>query len=371
MALVLSAAQPDPKRSAEANLRKVNEQIEQIARRLQTDVVEKDKANKALRDAERLVSRATGDLSTLRARRAERAASRERLAEERSRRQGEREATQEDLARQLRAAYFMGRSEPLKLLLNQRNPAEIGRNLTYYGYLGRLRAGQINAITQSMAKIDELTAKIEAEDAELASLEVQRKQQVNELESAKRERGKALTNLEQESRGRASELNRLQTQRKQIEQLMRELNRATESAPYYPNTPFAKLRGKLSWPVAGRIAANPGADGVQIDADAGDPVRAVHEGVVTFADWFPGRGLTIVIKHGGGYFTVYGHNAELFKAVGAEVAAGERIATVGNTGGRSRPGLHFEIRQFANSRSNDSKSLNPRPWFRTTKPPGG
>ncbi len=242
--------------------------------------------------------------------------------------------------------------------------------MTYYGYLGRLRAGQITAITENIAKIDDLSARIDAEDAELADLEAQRKQQVSELESARRKRGEAVASLEEQARSRTARLALLQEQRKQIEQLVKELSRATEAAPYYPDTPFAKLQRKLSWPVAGRIAKNFGltaageiSDGVDIDADAGDAVRAVHEGVVVFADWAPGRGLLMIVNHGGGYWTLYGNNAQMFKAVNDKVAAGEKIATVGDTGGRARPGLHFEIRR-------DGKPQDPRLWFRSSKPPG-
>jgi murein hydrolase activator len=181
-----------------------------------------------------------------------------------------------------------------------------------------------------------------------------------------------LTSLRRESRGRAAELADMKTRREQLEKLLKELSRAAQAAPYDPDSPFAKLRKKLSWPVVGRIATNygvRGSDGIDIDAETGSAVRAVHDGEVRFADYMDQRGLMIILDHGDGYWTLYGHNGELFKSKGAKVEAGEKIATVGDTGGRPRSGLYFEIRHAANPKSGPYKPVDPREWFRTSVPP--
>jgi septal ring factor EnvC (AmiA/AmiB activator) len=368
---VLPAAQSDRKR-AEADLRALNKQIEQQQRQARQDVVDQERLSRALRDAELSVSRASGDLKALRSQRAERAAARRSLEAERLLREAEREATESDLAGQLRAAYFMGRREPLKLLLNQRSPAEFGRNLTYYGYLGRLRAGQIATIRENILKIEDLKRRIDEEDAELASLELRQKQRVSDLESARKQRGLVLASLQEESRNRAAALDRLLKERAKLEKLVADLSRAAEAAPYDANSPFAKLRGKLSWPVAGRIAVSYGAtitgglrsEGIEINADRGTDVRAVHEGKVVYADYLNGLGLLVIIDHGSGYLSLYSHNEELFKAAGSRVQAGDKIATVGDSGGRKQPGLYFQIRQAG-------KPVDPRAWFRAAAPPTG
>jgi murein hydrolase activator len=244
--------------------------------------------------------------------------------------------------------------------------------LTYYGYFGRLRASQIEEINENIAKIDELKLKIDEEDAELALLEEQGRNQLNELDSARRQRGRVLANLEKESSNRSATLKRLQRQQNQLEQLLRDLSRAIEAAPYDPNDAFAKLRGKLSWPVSGRvetafgeaIAGGLKSNGIQIAADRGNPVSAVHEGRVIYADWLPGRGLLIIVDHGNGYLSLYGHNEQLFKQAGATVRAGETIGAAGDSGGRSQSGLYFEIRRAG-------KPVDPRPWFRSGAPPAG
>jgi septal ring factor EnvC (AmiA/AmiB activator) len=294
------------------------------------------------------------------------------LQEERSRREADRDRTRVDLTAQVRSAYMMGRSEPLKMLLNQRSPSQFQRNLTYYGYFGRDRAKKINLITQNIAEIDELARQIEQQDSQLAQLEEQRQRRVQELDKARRQRGQVLASLQVESRNRGSQLKRLQQQQQQLENLLAELRRATEATPFDPNDPFARLRGRLSWPVAGKVETRYGdniagglrSNGIEIAADRGATVRAVHEGRVIFADWLSGRGLLIILDHGNGYLSLYGHNEQLFKQAGATVQAGEAIATAGDSGGRARPGLYFEIRRAG-------KPVNPSGWFKSSAPPPG
>ncbi len=119
--------------------------------------------------------------------------------------------------------------------------------------------------------------------------------------------------------------------------------------------PFAATRGKLPWPVDGRLLARFGEsrgddartkwDGVMISASAGSQVHAVHGGRVVFADWLRGAGLLVILDHGNGFLSLYGHNQTLLKSAGDVVKAGESISTVGNSGGQDTSALYFAIRQ--------------------------
>jgi septal ring factor EnvC (AmiA/AmiB activator) len=204
-------------------------------------------------------------------------------------------------------------------------------------------------------------------------LEKERTTGLAEMDTARKQRGLVLANLEQESQNRSASLKRLQDQQTQLERLLQQLNRAlADSSPIDPNDPFAKLRGKLAWPVAGKLAARFGEiragtmrwSGVMIDAERGSPVKVIHSGRVVYADWLPGMGLLIIVDHGGGYLSLYGHNETLFQQVGARVEAGDTLAAAGDSGGRSRSGLYFEIRRAG-------KPVDPTPWFRTAFPPNG
>ncbi len=146
-----------------------------------------------------------------------------------------------------------------------------------------------------------------------------------------------------------------------IEQLQQSLEKADLD---WQNTAFRSLKGKLQWPVSGRLAAGYGSrnaqgmksEGIVISAPAGRPVAAVHHGRVVFSDWLRGFGLLIIIDHGSGYMSLYGHNQTLLKEVGDWVAAQEPIATVGDSGGLSDAGLYFAIRY-------KGRPYNPQPWL--------
>ena len=92
-----------------------------------------------------------------------------------------------------------------------------------------------------------------------------------------------------------------------------------------------------------------------IRANTGEPVKAIYAGRVIFADWFQGQGLLMIIDHGNGYMSLYGHNESLLQNAGAWVAGGETIATVGNSGGQSMAALYFEIRL-------NGQPSNPNLW---------
>jgi septal ring factor EnvC (AmiA/AmiB activator) len=165
---------------------------------------------------------------------------------------------------------------------------------------------------------------------------------------------------------------RLKKEQQDLERLFARLSRATESVPFDPNAPFARARGRLAWPVAGRIVQDYreliGGDlrskGIDIDAQQGAEVRAVHEGRVIYADWAGQRGNVIILDHGNGYWSVYGHAEQLLRPLGARVQAGEVIATAGDTGGRKTAGLYFEIRS-------NEKPVDPHLWFSSRVPPAG
>ena len=83
--------------------------------------------------------------------------------------------------------------------------------------------------------------------------------------------------------------------------------------------------------------------GVDFDANYGDPVKAAANGIVSFAGWKNGYGNTVVVDHGDGYQTLYGHNQRNVVRVGDVVRAGQEVAKVGSTGRSTGAHLHFEV----------------------------
>jgi len=374
LVLALSGAvaeEPNPAK-AEAELKAVRAQIDKVQAEMDRDVGRRDKLTRELEDSEKTVGAARGELEKLRRERALHAARRAELAEERQREEGELAKDRDALAGQLRAAYMIGHREPLKLLLNQRDPGEFGRVLVYYQYFGRARAAQIAAIDAQLGELATLDAGLAAEEQRLAALEEQQQGELTRLQSARERRGHALESLDTESKSRAQQLERLKDQQGGLEKLVRELRRALERLDKFPTDSkdaFAKLRGKLAWPVAGKLVASFGQtragglkwDGVLLAGEQGTPVRAIYHGRVVYADWLSGLGLLTIIDHGDGYLSLYGHNERLYKEVGERVTAGDTIATVGDSGGQPRPGLYFEIRKGGHP-------VDPRPWFKSASP---
>ncbi len=356
-------------RRTEAQLQSVKAEIERITREVRQDQVERDRLTRELRSAEESVGKAREGLDSVRRNRAVTAARRTSLAADRRTREADLAQNRGALAAQLRAAYLIGPEEPLKLLLNQQDPERAGRMFVYYSYFGRARAQQIALIENDVHAISELDGQLESEDDRLAQLEAQQRSQLADLETARSRRSDVLASLTAESNTRAQSLERLKSQQSGLEKLLAELRRAIEQFPVNGNDAFARLRGKLAWPVSGKLVARFGEqraggvkwDGVLVATDRGAPVRAIYRGRVIYADWLPGLGLLSIVDHGDGYMSLYGHNERLYKAVGERVNAGDTLGSAGDSGGSSRPELYFEIRKAG-------KAVDPRPWFKAAQP---
>jgi septal ring factor EnvC (AmiA/AmiB activator) len=301
--------------------------------------------------------------------RAQRIAAEARLdALERERAERERAlgAEQDALAGELRAAYVNGREEQLKLLLNQQDPASFGRMLAYYGYFGRARADRIGSIRDQLEHLALVREKIAAENEHLAALEQRQQQEVATLKGAQEQRAGAVRKMNAQIKTQGGELKRLQSQAQGLEKLITELRKALESTPIAKQAPFEPLRGKLPWPVQqGKVLARFGQpraggsmrwQGMLIGTDRGARVRAPYAGRIAYADWLPGMGLMIVLDHGGGYLSLYGHNEQVFRKVGDDVASGDVIGAVGDSGGHDQPALYFEVRR-------GRTPVNPENWL--------
>jgi septal ring factor EnvC (AmiA/AmiB activator) len=360
-----TARKPTPAQK-EAELKKVNARIENVRKTVNADIEKRDKLSAQLRDAELGVQSARKQLEELRAQRIATEARLEDLGREQAQRENELAAERGALAGELRTAYVNGREEQLKLLLNQQDPASFGRMLTYYGYFGRARAERIASIHDKLEHLALLREKIAAEGQRLEELESRQAQEVAALKGAQEKRTKAVAAIDSQIKTRGGEIKRLESQARSLEKLIADLRKALERGPVARQAPFEPLRGKLPWPVQqGKVLARFGQpraggslrwQGMLIGTDRGARVRAPFAGRVAYADWLPGMGLMIVLDHGGGYLSLYGHNEEVFKKVGDPVTAGDVIGAVGDTGGHNQPALYFEVRR-------GREPVNPENWL--------
>ena len=352
-------------RSEEEALEAVREEIDTLERRLTRQHVERDAGYRALRSAELEISASASELGVIReglgTQRARSRALEQETVEARERLISEQDA----LAEQVRASYLAGHQEMLKLMLNQEDPARLGRMMVYYDYLNRARSERVNAVTSEIANLAGLASASERSARELADLEEAQTRELESLGRARDERRALIARIEQDIAEAGSEIQRLREEEERLTQLVAELEALLEGFPVDPDVRFGSIRGKLPWPVRGTLINDYGDDrgngqlrwnGFVVAAPAGTPVRAVYHGRVAYADWLPGLGLLVIVDHGEGYMSLYGHNEAILKESGEWVTPGEVIAQVGDSGGQSRHALYFEIRR-------DGAPVDPRPWM--------
>lgn len=336
----------------------------------------------------------------------------QRLETQKKKLQSSRLEQQKLIGIQARAAYQSGRQEYLKLLLNQQNPEQFTRTLTYYDYLSKARLDQLKAFNETLRQLAEVEKNIQLQQAQLLVQQGNLDEQRAQLDSVRKDRQAALAKLNDDYKARDQKLQQRQQDQADLQKVLatieetlarqareaeearrkallaqQEEERKQREAAQASNTPppprkaqpqlsvrtgetfggaFAAARGKLPWPVDGRLLARFGEtrddertrwDGVMIGAAAGSAVHAVHGGRVVFADWLRGAGLLVILDHGNGYLSLYGHNQTLLKSAGDVVKAGEAISTVGTSGGQDTPALYFAIRQ-------QGRATDPAQWCR-------
>lgn len=262
----------------------------------------------------------------------------------------------EGLTKLVRTAHAVGRGDALRLVLNQQDPLRASRVLSYFAYLNRERVTRIREVDEASERLADLAEDAERETARLTELAAQQQKTRERLETAKQERQAVLTQLEGTISSRSADLEALRRDAEDLRRLVEHLRQRAQIQAEIgvDRAPFAALRGRLSWPLGqGRLQASYGSprqgtdltlDGVLLSAGEGEEVRAVHDGRVVYADWLRGFGMLMVIDHGDGYQSFYGHNEALLKEVGEWVSASEVIALSGNSGGRGESVLYFAIR---------------------------
>lgn len=344
----------------------------------------------------------------------------ERLDHEKKKLQSARTEQQRLIAIQARSAYQSGREEYLKLLLNQQNPEKFARTLTYYDYLSKARLEQLRTFNETLRQLANVELEISGQQEQLLAQRADLDTRRQSLEAERSKRQQVLAKLNSDMKARDQKLQareqdqadlakvlktieetlarqareaeearqkallaRQEEEKRRREQALADARReAPEAPPKKARTvlgplvssdganyggAFSAARGKLPWPVNGRLLARFGDtrggdarakwDGVMIAASAGTQVHAVHGGRVVFADWLRGAGLLVILDHGNGYLSLYGHNQSLLKSAGDIVKAGEAISTVGDSGGQDSAGLYFAIRQ-------QGRPTDPAQWCR-------
>lgn len=353
--------------TARKQLEALQREIADISRSLETDRGRRDTLQSQLRKAEKElgeVQRAIRSTET-RITQGER-----ELAELDTRRDTLRAARDQQQARisaEMRMAWQLGNQGQVKVLLNQEDPQTVARALAYYRYFFDARTALIDGYSDTLTELTAVQTQILATNERLDQQQLELQQRQTQLVQARKNRELAVAALSTRIQDQDARLQTMQTDREELARLLETIERAIDKLEVPENyQDFAAARGEMPWPLAGKPSNRFGRSrnegkmrwqGVNIPAEEGSTVRAIHHGRVVYADWFRGSGLLMIIDHGEGYMSLYAHNQSLLMDVGEWVTAGTPISTVGNSGGQDRAALYFEIRH-------QGKPTDPARWCR-------
>ncbi|ADZ85179.1 peptidoglycan DD-metalloendopeptidase family protein [Cellulosilyticum sp. ST5] len=227
-------------------------------------------------------------------------------------------------------------------------------------YIRRISEKDNTLLDTYQAQIDYIEVQKEKIESEKSDLDLLQKKEIskkNELEEARAAKQVAIDKLESEEGKLAGEISKLEEISEQLEEDIKKLTEEME-AKNKNQIPTQYTGGTFTWPVPGyyRISSeyNPRTSpisgnyefhtGIDIPAGYGEDVVAAGDGVVITAGWINGYGNTVMISHGSGIVTLYGHNSSVVVSQGQTVSKGQVVAKIGSTGYSTGNHCHFEVR---------------------------
>jgi murein hydrolase activator len=277
------------------------------------------------------------------------------------------------LEKRLVALYKFGETGMPQIFFSSNSYAEFLNSRRYLASI----LGQDRELVEDFRKrqtvLGSYREQLKEDERELQALKEQTEKKQVEIRKDRLQKSRLLDSVRGEKRIHLAAIKELETASAQLQTLLnrleREIREKAKAEVFIPaGKGFGNFRGKLAFPVEGRILSTFGKNenpkfntfnvqkGIEIEAAIGAEIRAVYDGRVLYSDWFKGYGKILIIDHGEGYYTLSGHASALLKNVGEEVRGGEGVALVGDTGSLKGPCLYFEIRQRG-------KPLDPLEWL--------
>lgn len=293
-----------------------------------------------------------------------------RIEAEKSEKEREIEREKAWLIRKLRALQRYGNSLDVMILLTSTD--DVGEMMRRWKYLERISLYEKRVIDDYSRNLEQL----KQHEKELKELKErlrggEERIKLNEasLLENKKEKEMLLASIRREKSSHEKMIKELSEASKKLLDLLREIERKDrEKEGVYTGKGFPGLKGRLTWPVNGKVAIPYGSqvdprfntpvfrNGIYIET-GDETVKAVSGGKVVFADWFKGYGNLVIINHGEGYHTLYGNLSETFLKTGDIIKERDVIGKVGESGMLNGPSLYFELRY-------KGKPLNPLQWLK-------
>lgn len=259
----------------------------------------------------------------------------------------------EILNKRLRDIYMQGKLSYLEVLLDSTSMSDF---LTRLDFLKRLMENDAKLVKETAAERDELARKkreLEEKKEQVVSLKRATELKQNTLAARSQEREDTLKRLQADKAACERAIEQLEATSRQITQMIQQYQSRTNNSS---NSSTPKGNGSMIWPASGPITSGFGGrehpitgvykqhTGIDIGASYGSSVVAADGGTVIYAGWMSGYGNTVILDHGGGISTLYGHMSSIAVSSGSGVSQGQVIGKVGSTGYSTGPHLHFEVR---------------------------
>ena len=401
----MAAKQAD---AVKADLNDVHKKIESLKKELDASTDAHKDAADALKASETAISQAQKKLHEINQKQRQNTAALTQLKQQSLKVSDALAQQQQQLSKLLYQQYIHGNQSYTQLMLENKDPSNVARDLKYFAYIAKARGELIADMQGNLNKIQTLNEETAAKLAEVAALKAKQEAERKALLQQKQEKAKVVKSLSQKIAAQRNEISKLKRDEKNLSSLVTKLakiaaaqkkkrlaqqqakartkasqqasvskkpenkqpdNQVVAKNETLPDNDvdgirFASLRGKLRLPVRGEVSNRFGAirtdtgvswKGLFIKAKEGNEVKSIASGQVVFADWMRGFGNLIIVDHGSGYMSLYGNNQALLKSVGENVSGGDTIATVGNSGGNESHGLYYELRK-------NSVPFDPLSW---------
>lgn len=266
----------------------------------------------------------------------------------------------------LRSAYLLGRDQGFRTLLAPDRIDDSARLVAYNRYLQRHRLDRMRGLLDQLRALTGITREIELAKATLAARRAASETEIAQLQDRRSEREALVKSLDAKLADHQQRLQAYARDEQAVISLLERLRDVLSDIPKQLSDalPIADQRGRLPWPLAGRVvsafgsqrAAGRASAGIVIEAEPGAEVHAIAHGRVAYADWLRGFGMLIIVDHGDGFMSLYANNEALLRDEGDWVQAGTAVARAGASGGTDQAGLYFELRK-------NSQPLDPIRWL--------
>ncbi len=389
--------------AAKEDLSDVKQKIEALKKELDSNQEAHHDAADALKESETAISAANRTIHEITQKQKENQGTLVQLKKQSTSINEQLADQQKQLSSMLYAQYAQGDQSYTQLLLQNKNPSQISRDVKYQSYIEKAHAKLIDDMLTTLNHVKKLHVETTEKLQEVADLKAKREAERKELQQQKQEKAKVLNSLASKIAEQRNEIKKLKRDEGNLTNLVEKLAKIAATKPKkkmakkpninkpsnenaeekpsnnkpeplakneetpdssYSGISFASLKGKLKLPVRGDLTNRFGSTredsgvswkGIFIKATEGTDVKSVASGRVVFADWMRGFGNLIIVDHGGGYMSLYGNNQSVLKHEGDEVSAGDTIAAVGNSGGNESNGLYYELRK-------QSRPFDPLSW---------